>query len=142
MWASTTTMQCRGGVYQYFYGRRKDWNVRAVLEQRTRLTPTKFRIPDVSIFRRDTPVEQVFTRPQLIAIEVLSPEDRHSKVQKRIEDFIKFQVLISWVVDPQTREGWDCSTGNWVRKERFEVVGTPIYLSLNKLFNELDAEDA
>jgi hypothetical protein len=29
----------------------------------------------------------VFTRPQLVAIEVLSPEDRHSKVQEKIEDY-------------------------------------------------------
>src|SRR5271168_5140175 len=72
-------------IDNWFHSRRKEWGVRSVAEQRTRLTPTRYRVPDVSVFRRDTPVEQVFTRPQLIAIEVLSPEDRHSRMQVRIE---------------------------------------------------------
>jgi hypothetical protein len=32
------------------------------------------------------PPEPVFTAPQLIAVEILSPEDRQSKMQERIED--------------------------------------------------------
>jgi Uma2 family endonuclease len=73
---------------------------------------------------------------------VLSPEDRHVKAQEKIEDYIQFQVPNIWIIDPKMREGWDCSTGNWVRKERFDVADTPIYLSLNDLFSELDAEEA
>jgi Uma2 family endonuclease len=126
----------------WFHTRSRDWNVRSIQEQRTRLTPTRYRIPDVSVFRRETPVEQVFTRPPLIAIEVLSPEDRHIKAQEKIQDYIQFQVPNIWIIDPKTREGWDCSTGNWVRKERFEVADTTIYLSLNELFSELDSEEA
>jgi Uma2 family endonuclease len=129
-------------IDNWFHSHRKEWSVRSVSEQRTRLTPTRYRIPDVSVFRRDTPIEQVFTKPQLIAIEVLSPEDRHSRMQLRIEDYIQFQVSNIWVVDPITREGFDCSTGSWVKRERFEVADTPIYLSLNELFSELDAEEA
>jgi Uma2 family endonuclease len=126
----------------WFHSRSRDWSIRSIQEQRTRLAPTLYRIPDVSIFRRDTPVEQIFTRPQLIAIEVLSPEDRHSRLQNKIKDYIQFQVPNIWIIDPKTREGWDCSTGNWVRKERFEVAGTLIYLSLDELFSDLDAEEA
>jgi hypothetical protein len=42
------------------------------------------------------------------------------------------------VVDPLARTGWDCSDANWLRKERFEVPKTPIYLSLTELFADLD----
>ncbi len=122
------------------YGRQ--WRVRAVQEQRTRLTSTRVRIPDVSVFSRDLPIEQVFTHPQLIAIEVLSPEDRHTKMQQRIGDYIAFQVPNIWVVDPKQRIGWNCNDGNWIRTERFEVAGSPIYLSLDELFRELDLSEA
>jgi len=37
-------------------------------------------------FLRDISIEQVFTKPQLIAIEVLSPEDRHSRIDERFEE--------------------------------------------------------
>jgi Uma2 family endonuclease len=118
------------------------WQIRAVQEQRTKLQTTRYRIPDVSVFPRAYPIEQIFTRPQLIAIEVLSPEDRRPAIHARLVDFLDFGVQHAWVIDPQTRQGWDCSTGEWLPRERFEVPGTPIYLSLPELFAELDADEA
>jgi hypothetical protein len=56
----------------------KGWRTRSIQEQRTRLKSGNVRLPNVSVFPRDLLIEQVFTRPQLIAIEVLSPEDRQS----------------------------------------------------------------
>jgi Uma2 family endonuclease len=126
----------------WFYQREKEWRIRSVQEQRTKVSATRVRIPDVSVFSRDVPIEQVFTRPQLIAIEVLSPEDRHSRVDARLRNFREFGVPNLLVVDPETRSGWDCSDGNWVRKERFEVAGTPIYLSLPELFAKIDEDNA
>jgi Uma2 family endonuclease len=129
-------------ILLWFHRNARQWKIRVVQEQRTRLTPTRVRIPDVSVFSRDLPVEQVFTRPQLIAVEVLSPEDRHARVQEKIDDYRTFGVPHIWVVDPKTRAGWDCSTGNWLRQESFEVAGSPVYLSLAELFRELDASEA
>jgi len=53
-----------------------------------------------------------------------------------------FGVPNLWVVDPQTRSGWDLSDGNWVNKERFEVANSPIYLSLPELFAKIDEDSA
>jgi Uma2 family endonuclease len=100
------------------------------------------RIPDVCVFSRDVPIEQVFTKPQLIAIEILSPEDRHSRIEERMNNFRDFGVPNLWVVDPATRSGWDLSAGSWVRKERFEVANSPIYLSLPELFAKIDEDNA
>jgi hypothetical protein len=47
----------------------------------------------VSVFSRKLPIEQVFTRPQLIEIEVLFPEkDRHYRVAEKIKNYMKFSV--------------------------------------------------
>jgi Uma2 family endonuclease len=129
-------------ILLWFYRKAKEWRIRSVIEQRTRVAATKFRVPDVSVFSRDLPVEQVFTRPQLIAIEVLSPEDRHARMDKKIRNYIDFGVNHIWVVDPSARVGWDCSDGNWVRQERFAAANSPIYLSLPELFAELDEAEA
>jgi len=126
----------------WFYLHGKEWRIRVIQEQRTRVASTRVRIPDVCVFSRDVPIEQVFTRPQLIAIEVLSPEDRHSRIEARMSNFRSFGVPNLWVVDPETRSGWDLSDGNWVRKERFEVAGSPIYLSLPELFAKIDEDNA
>lgn len=128
-------------LVNWFNEHGREWKIRSIQEQRTRLTPTRYRIPDVCVFRRGLPRESIFTQPQIVAIEVLSPEDKHSKIQERIEDFINFQVPNVWVIDPIRRIGWNCSDGNWIRQERFEVPGTPIYLSLGELFRRIDEEE-
>jgi Uma2 family endonuclease len=126
----------------WFYLREREWSIRSLQEQRTRVGATKVRLPDVSVFSRDVPIEQVFTHPQLIAIEVLSAEDRHYRVDEKIRNYIEFGIPHIWVVNPRTRAGWDCSDGNWVRQERFEVPGSPLYLSLPELFAKIDEEQA
>ena len=120
----------------------KTWNTRSVQEQRTLLRSGNIRIPDVSVWKRDVPVEPVFSHPQFIAIEVLSPEDRQSRVQEKIEDYRQSGIPNVWIIDPVKRVGWDCSDGNWTRKSRFEVAGTPVHLDLEQLFRELDAAEA
>jgi hypothetical protein len=47
----------------WFYLHEKEWSIRAIQEQRTRIDVTKIRLPDVSVFSRQIPIEQVFTRP-------------------------------------------------------------------------------
>ena len=126
----------------WFHRRDKDWGTRTIQEQRTRLTSGNVRIPDVSVWAREIPVAPVFSRPQLIAIEVLSPEDRHSRVQSKIEDYRQFGVAHIWIVDLVRRCGWDCSDGNWILKTRFDLAGSPVYLDLDELFKELDAAEA
>jgi Uma2 family endonuclease len=126
----------------WFHQHGREWRIRSIQEQRTRVASTRVRIPDVCVFSRDVPIEQVFTRPQLIAIEVLSPEDRHSRIEARMKNFRSFGVPNLWVVDPETRSGWDLSDGNWVRKERLEVANSPIYLSLPELFAQINEDNA
>jgi Uma2 family endonuclease len=104
----------------------KEWRTRSVQEQRTRLRSGNVRLPDISVFPRGLPIEQVYTCPQLIAIEVLSPEDRQSKVQERIADYIDFGVADIWFIDPKKRMGWDCTSGDWISEHRFEVEASPI----------------
>lgn len=129
-------------ILLWFHVHDKEWQTRTIQEQRTRLASGNVRIPDVSVWRRSVPVEPVFTHPQLVAIEVLSPEDRQSRVQAKIEDYRSFQIPHIWIVDPVKRFGWDCSDGNWLRKSRFEVSGSPMYLDLEQLFRDLDAAEA
>lgn len=126
----------------WFYRHDKEWQIRSLQEQRTRLDSDTVRVPDVSVWARGVPVEPVFSQPQLIVVEVLSPEDRQARVQQKIEDYRRFGVPHIWVVDPVQRTGWDCSDGNWIRKARFEVGASPIHLDLDRLFRELDAAEA
>src|ERR1700722_7322097 len=89
----------------YFGTRRKKWGINAVVEQRVQVSPKRFRIPDVCVVLGD-PGEQILRKPPFICIEVLSPEDRMSRVENRVDDYLAMGVAYVWVLDPQTRKAY------------------------------------
>src|SRR5277367_1182276 len=97
------TLQLRIGAYLLTHYER----VGAVVgtEWRIRVSPARIRIPDVCVFLVD-PREEVPTKPPFICIEVLSPEDRMGRVEKRIGDFLAMGVPYVWVLDPETKQAY------------------------------------
>ena len=53
------------------------------IETRIKVSSTRFRVPDVCVYEQE-PDEQVFKVPPLLIVEVLSPEDRMSRMQRKI----------------------------------------------------------
>jgi Uma2 family endonuclease len=62
-------------------------------------------------------------------------------MDEKVSNYISFGVANIWLIDSQARTGWDCSNGDWVRRERFEVPGTPMYLSLPDIFAKIDEDN-
>lgn len=102
-----STMQ--GEFLFYFRARKAEWRVWAYPEQRIRVAPARFRVPDVCVYTDSHPTERVFRTPPFICIEILSPDDRMSRVQQRIDDYLNFGVPYVWVIDPETRRAWTYS---------------------------------
>jgi Uma2 family endonuclease len=73
-----------------------------VVEQRIRVSATRYRVPDICAMLAE-PDEEVFTQPPFLCIEILSPEDRASRIQRKIADYLKFGVRYIWVIDPHAR---------------------------------------
>jgi len=90
----------------YFRERRKLWNIFSIQVQRVQVSRTRFRVPDVCVIVGPEPDEQIFTKPPFLCIEILSPEDRMSRMQVKIDDYLRFGVSYVWVIDPQTRKAW------------------------------------
>lgn len=70
---------------------------------RSRVRATRVRIPDVAIYAGAEPNASVPTEPPLVAIEILSPDDRHSEVMQKFEEYQAWGVLHVWLVDPHRR---------------------------------------
>lgn len=123
-----------------FMSHRNDWGVQAVTDVRTQVKRSRFRVPDLSVLRADAPREQIITHPPLIVIEILSPEDRLSRFQDRIEDYLVFGVENIWVIDPERREAYTATSSGLhpVRTNELTVPETPIRVVLSELFAELD----
>jgi Uma2 family endonuclease len=74
-------------------------------EVRVQVKPTRFRVPDVSVVLGD-PGEEILTKPPFLCIEILSPEDRMSRIQERVDDYLAMGVPYAWVLDPQTKRAY------------------------------------
>ncbi len=123
-----------------FMNNREAWGIRAVTDVRTQVSRTRFRVPDLSVLRADAPKERIITHPPLIAIEILSPEDRLSRMQDRIDDYLNFGIENIWVLSPERRCAWVAGHNGLqlVQDGQLSVAGTPICVALSKLFAELD----
>jgi len=133
-----------GAIQSYlaflFMSHREEWKTRVVSDVRTQVKFTRYRCPDVLVLRADAPREQILTHPPLIAIEILSPEDRLSRFQERIEDYLVFGVENIWIIDPESRTAYTATAGGLhpVRTNELVVPETPIRVVLSELFAELD----
>ena len=69
-------------------------------ELRLRLARDVYRIPDISVFAGEAPKQGVPSTPPLLAIEILSKDDRYHDVMQKLEEYRVWGVSNIWVVDP------------------------------------------
>jgi Uma2 family endonuclease len=86
----------------YFFARRKALGIEVYPEQRVQVKPRRYRIPDLCVVVGGTK-EKIFTLPPFLCVEILSPEDRMSRVWDRIHDFFEMGVPNVWIIDPEKR---------------------------------------
>ena len=124
----------------WFFNRRREWKIVVMSEQRTRVSEGRVRLPDVCLVVEDAPRERVTVTPPLLAVEILSPEDRMSRVITRLDDFLKMGVANVWVLDPEERAAFVYTRGDLRRVDetRLGVRDSPIFLDLPSIFSALD----
>ena len=107
----------------YFAGREAQWGVEAIQEQRVQVGSTRFRIPDVAVVlgRAD---EQILTRPPHLCIEILSPEDRMSRMEERVSDYLAMGVPHVWVLNPRTKAAFTITPAEGWREVKDGVLRT------------------
>ncbi len=130
-------------LMEYFRKHRKDWKIRAALDTRTQVGPTRFRVPDVCITDATRPKEQIIRAVPILCIEVLSPEDRLRKMRARAEDYFNMGVPVVWILNPRLRNITICLPGGVATSHKAGVVkvdGTPIVVDLNEIYSALDED--
>jgi len=111
-----------------------------VPDVRVQVKATRFRIPDVTVLHAGTPREQILTHPPLLVIEILSPEDRLSRMTERTDEYLDFGIENIWIVDPARRLAYRVTRTGYELTPSGEITvpGTPIRVVLSELFAELD----
>jgi Uma2 family endonuclease len=134
----------QGFFIQFFKNRGTEFGIRVFPEQRVQTSARHYRIADVCIVRRATPMEPIVRTPPLLCIEVLSKDDRMSDIQERVEDYLAMGVPTVWVVDPRRRRAYSATAGGALQPAPTEltVAGTEIRIPAHDIFAELDEMEA
>jgi len=125
-------------ISAYLKYRAKKWNVRVGVELRIRVSASRIRVQDICVFLRDLELEQLPTKPPLVCIEVLSPEDRWPRVEKRIADFLAMGVERVWVFDPKKSEVFEYTKAGRRKVLDDLLKAPPVSIRISELIAELD----
>jgi Uma2 family endonuclease len=88
-------------ILAYFL-RHSEWKAKALPELRVQVSPTRFRVPDVTVLNQDAPKEQIVTHPPLAVFEILSPEDTVTRMLIKLADYAAMGIEGIFLIDPAT----------------------------------------
>lgn len=82
---------------------RKYRYVKTYPEVRSRTRETRFRLPDVAVALQKRE-GRFLAVPPFVAIEILSEDDRMTRVIEKLKEYAEWGVPNIWVLDPRTRQ--------------------------------------
>jgi Uma2 family endonuclease len=95
----------------FLHQRRAKWGIRVLTEQRVQVSETRFRVPDVCALLASDPRDSIVRKAPFLCIEILSLEDRVSRLNERLSDYFQMGVRYVWVIDPLTRQAFCYTPG-------------------------------
>lgn len=104
----------------------------AIYGVQCQLSGDLIRIPDVAVWETEPDAQVPDTAP-LIAIEVLSPEDRMSRVREECEEYRKWGVAHIWIADPQSKVIY-VYDGGFRQVEEFSIPEFNVSISASQIF--------
>ena len=121
----------------------KEHGYYVVQETRTQIGPTRYRVPDTCVLRRDDLPKRIIRNAPMLCVEVLSPEDRLPRVIAKCNDYLGMGVPEVWIIDSERRIvhvlGRDGSRRE-IADGSLRLPGTPVEVQVPALFADLDEE--
>ena len=127
----------QASIAAFFITRYSVVGMRVLTELRIRVSTDRVRIPDLCLFLKD-PNQRVPTTPPFLCIEILSPDDRMSRIEVRINDYLAKGVPWVWILDPETRQAYVATFTDGLREVKSGVLRTEspvIELPLTEVFS-------
>lgn len=96
----------------------------AAVEARLKVGEARYRIPDVCFLYGAGPRNGPLLEAPFLCVEVLSPDDRLTDMQARIDDYLGMGVRFVWIADPITRKAWVHTSSGVTYSREGEVFTT------------------
>jgi Uma2 family endonuclease len=106
-------------------------------ELRVQIGPRRFRVVDLAVFQGARPEGRYATMPALVAIEIVSPDDRHSRLTHRLEDYRRWGVPHVWLVDPELKRLYEYSEAGLLQHASLRLPEFDFEISSQELFKDI-----
>jgi Uma2 family endonuclease len=127
-------------VLATLFNQRREYGIHVFPELRVQVAERRFRIPDICVTTSKAQ-GRILRQPPFLCIEILSPEDRASRIEAKIDDYLAFGVQHIWIIDPARRTGWSYTRDG--KREAADILTTAsprLTLSLKDIFETLAEE--
>ncbi len=104
----------QGIIIALLFGQRREYGIHVFPEMRVQVAATRYRIPDITVTTHKVR-GRILREPPFLCIEILSPEDRVSRMELKIDDYLAFGARYIWVIDPRRKKG-TCYTSEGKRE--------------------------
>ena len=122
------------------YSQRRALGIHVFPELRVQIGPKRYRVPDIAVTTRKIQ-GRILREPPLLWIEILSPEDRMSRIEAKIGEVLEFGVPYVWVLDPKLRKAWTYTKeGRREAVEALTVLNPKITVKLADILSALDED--
>lgn len=86
--------------------------IQAMIAIRIPITARRFRVADVAVWRGGNIGDRIPHVPSFLVIEILSPEDRFTRMHPKIQEYLGIGTEWIWRVDPEERKAISYSQSN------------------------------
>jgi Uma2 family endonuclease len=104
---------------------------------RCQLASDVIRIPDLAVFR-SFPQERVPASPPLLVVEIVSPDDRHEELLRKLDQYREWGVEHIRVVQPELRKLHVYDARGLTEVSQFELAEAGVRIAAEQLFAEAD----
>ncbi len=127
-------------IAEWFRTRRREWDISCSIEPRTKVSPSRVRLPDIVVIKRGTAPKRTLSIAPILAIEVRSPSDRMSGLKNRANDLASLGTKNIWLIHPRkkTISLWDSGCWTEAKDKIIPVLDhPPMYLDMEWVWREV-----
>jgi len=119
---------------------RREAGIHVFLSLKFCVAPRCYRVPDIAVTTHKIP-KGILRESPFLCVEVLSPEDRMSRLDERVDDFLAIGVKYIWLVAPRRKKAWIYTSEGRREATNFLTTSSPdLALPLEEIFTALDED--
>jgi Uma2 family endonuclease len=114
-------------------------SIQVLTEIRIQVSPTRFRVADVAVWRAGDIGRRIPTVPPFLVVEILSAEDRLVRVQPKVQEYLQHGTEWVWVIDPEERRAlcYSPASPGGILVDQLRTENPAIAVSLTDLLSVL-----